>query len=73
MNSIKDFIKQECEDADDINDIKQDIALADNQIKLAPAFPYVKDSDGKNVKIPQSLFSDVIQLIKNKTGSLEYI
>ena len=73
ISAIKDFIKQECEDADDINDIKQDIALADNQVKLAPAFPYVKDSDGKNVKIPQSLFSDVIQLIKNKTGSLEYI
>ena len=73
IKAIKDFIKNDCDDAEDIIDIKEDIALEDNNIELAPSFPYVKDAEGKNVKIPVSLFGDVINLIKNKVGTLEYI
>ena len=73
ISAIKDFISNDCDDADDINEIKEDIAIQQNNIVLAPSFPYVKDSNGKNVRIPQTLFPDIISLIKSKTGSLEYI
>jgi ParB family chromosome partitioning protein len=73
IKAIKDFIKNECDDAEDIIEIKEDIALQDNSIVLAPSFPYVKDKDGKNVKIPTSLFEDVVELIKCKIGTLEYV
>jgi ParB family chromosome partitioning protein len=71
--AIKDFITQECSDADDINAIKEDIALVQNNIKLAPSFPYVEDADGKLIRIPKNLYSDVVALIQSKTGNLEYI
>jgi hypothetical protein len=73
ISAIKDFISQECEDADDINDIKEEIVIAQNNIALAPAFPYVIDSDGKYVKIPKDVFGDVIKLIKIKYNNLEYV
>jgi len=73
IKAIKDFIKNDCDDAEDIIDIKEDITLQENNIVLAPSFPYVMDAEGKNVKIPISLYEDVINLIKTKTGILEYI
>ena len=73
IKAIKDFIKNDCEDAEDIIEIKEDIAIQDNSIVLAPSFPYVKDAEGKNVKIPECLFEDVIELIKYKIGAIEYI
>ena len=72
--AIKDFIRKEYDDAEDINDIKEEIAIKENNVQLAPSFPYVKDEDGKNVKIPENIFTDVITLIKSKTGGvLEYV
>lgn len=74
ITAIKDFIRNDCSDAEDINDIKDDIAIQQNNIILAPSFPYVKDEHGKNIRIPQNLFADVITLIKSKTGGiLQYV
>jgi len=74
ISAIKDFIRNDCSDAEDINDIKDDIAIQQNNIILAPSYPYVKDENGKNVRIPQNLFADIIALIKSKTGGiLEYV
>jgi hypothetical protein len=51
-----------------------DIAIQENNIGLAPSFPYVKDENGTSVKIPEALFPDVITLIKSRSGGiLEYI
>lgn len=74
ISAIKNFIHEECLDAEDIKDIKDEIAIQQNNVKLAPAFPYVRDETGKSVRIPQNLFADVIALIKSKTGGmLEYV
>lgn len=73
IRAIREFVENECDDADDIDDIKQDIAMADNNVKLAPSFPYVRDSSGQNIRIPESLWPDVIQLIKQKMGGLQYV
>jgi ParB family chromosome partitioning protein len=73
ITAIKNFIRNDYDDADDINDIKDDIVIQQNNIELAPSFPYVKDEDGNNVKIPPNLFSDIIVLIKSKSGVLEYV
>jgi len=72
LSAIKDFISQECEDADDINGIKEEIVIAQNNIPLIPSGPHVIDSDGRIVKIPNDSFEDVITLILNKHGKLEY-
>jgi ParB family chromosome partitioning protein len=71
--AIKEFIRNGYTDADDINEIKNNITIEQNQIKLAPAFPYVKDTDGKNVRIPEILFPEIISLIEEHMGALEYI
>jgi ParB family chromosome partitioning protein len=71
--AIKEFIRNGYTDADDINKIKEDITIEQNQIKLAPAFPYVKDTEGKNVRIPEILFPEIISLIEEHMGALEYV
>ena len=74
VSAIKDFIRNEFVDAEDINEIKEEIAIKQNNIKLSPSFPYVTDEEGKDVKIPTHLFVDVIALIRSKTGNqLEYV
>ncbi len=74
ISAIKDFIRSGCKDAEDINDIKEEIAIKQNNILLAPSFPYVNDENGKIVKIPETLFAEVIALIKTKNnGQLEYV
>jgi len=72
--ALKQFVDDECSDADEINEIKEDIAIQHNKITLAPSFPYVIDSNGKFIKIPKHLYSDIIALIKHKSdGNIEYI
>jgi len=71
--TLKQFIADGSSDIDDLIDIKKDVLIQQNNIVLAPSFPYVKDTDGKNVKIPQHLFEDVIALIQTRCGRLEYI
>ena len=74
ISAIKDFIRSGFKDAEDINDIKEEIAIKQNNISLAPSFPYVNDENGKIVKIPETLFAEVIALIKSKNnGQLEYV
>lgn len=74
ISAIKDFIRMEYDDADDINDIKEDIVIKENNVILLPSFPYVIDENRKCVKIPENIFADVITLIKSKTGGvLEYV
>jgi len=70
--ALKQFVKEGLTDAEDLCDIKEDIAMKDNDIKLAPSYPYVKDTEGKNVRIPTQLFSEIISLIQTRCGSLEY-
>ena len=72
--ALKQFVEDECSDADDINDIKEEIAIKQNNISVAPSFPYVIDINGKFIKIPKHLFQDIIILIKNKCeGNIEYV
>ena len=72
-SALRQFVANECEDADDLNEIKQDIAIEQNKIMLAPSFPYVTDKEGKNVRIPETLYEEVIDLIMSRAGSLDYV
>jgi len=71
--ALKQFVNDECSDADEINDIKEDIAIQQNNIKLAPTCPYVTDISGRFIKIPKQLYPEIITLIVNNSDSLEYI
>jgi len=74
ISAIKNFVRKQCKDSEDINEIKDDIVLEQNNIVLAPSFPYVMDEAEKNIRIPPHLFADVIALIKSKMGGvLEYV
>lgn len=63
INAIKTFIRDGC-DAD-IEDIVENVAIQQNNIKLAPSKPYVIDDNGDYVIIPEQLYPKVIELIKN--------
>jgi ParB family chromosome partitioning protein len=66
VNAIKEFVQSGNTDADDIVDIAQDIVIASNKIKLAPSVPYVYDEDtDENIIIPESLYRQVIEMVKN--------
>jgi len=71
--ALKQFVNDECSDAEEINDIKEDIAVQQNNIKLAPTCPYVTDISGRYIKIPKQLYPDIINLIINNSDGLEYI
>jgi len=73
ISALKQFAQSGSDDIDDLNEIKENIAIQQNNIKLAPSFPYIKDSDDKYIRIPTNCYDDIITLIKNKCGSLEYI
>ena len=72
--ALKQFVSDECSDAGEINKIREVIALQHNNISLAPSFPYIIDSTGKFIKIPEHLYSDIIYFIKDKCdGNIEYV
>jgi ParB family chromosome partitioning protein len=72
--ALKQFVADECSDADDINEIKEEIVIQHNNINLAPSCPYVTDNSGRFIKIPKNLYPDVINLIiNNSDNGLEYI
>ena len=74
ITALKQFAQSGSDDIDDLDEIKENIAIQQNNIILAPSFPYVKDnSNNKNVRIPPNCFDDIITLIKNKCGSLDYV
>ena len=72
INAIKKYVSGGYTDEDDFQDIKEDISLFENNIKLAPSYPYVfENSTGKNIRIPDELYDDIIDLIK-VSGSVIY-
>jgi len=72
--ALKQFVNDECSDADDINNIKKGIAIQHNNITLAPTCPYVTDPNGRFIRIPENLYPDIITLIANNSDDgLEYI
>lgn len=74
ISAIKTFISKDCENIKDLQDIKEDIAIQQNNIKFAPSFPYViDDKNDKYVRIPELLYKDIINLIQNKQGYVEYV
>lgn len=65
IGAIKEFIREENTDADDIIEIAENIVLSNNNIKLAPAEPYVYDEETKEfLIIPKSLYKDIVKLIR---------
>lgn len=73
ISALKQFTQSGSDDIDDLDEIKENIAIQQNNIKLAPSFPYITDSAGKDIRIPTNCYDDIIRLIKNKCGTLEYI
>lgn len=72
--ALKQFVSEECSDAEEINEIKKEIAIQHNNLLKAPTCPYVTDLNGRFVKIPEELYPDVITLIVNNSDDgLEYI
>ena len=55
--ALKKFVDDECSDAEEINDIKEEIAIQQNNITLAPSCPYVTDISGRYIKIPKHLYT----------------
>jgi ParB family chromosome partitioning protein len=74
IDAIKRFKQYGNNDINNLNDIKDNIVIQYNNISLAPSFPYVFDnSTNKNVRIPENMFDEIINLIKNKTdGNIFY-
>lgn len=73
VESIKQFIFNHSTNIDDLDTIKKDIVCYSNNIRLAPSFPYVIDKNDKYIKIPETLYEDIINIIQLKTGNIEYI
>ena len=71
--SIKKFNLSKSTDIDDLDTIKEDVVIYSNNIILAPSFPYILDKNNKRIKIPEILFEDIIELIQDKIGTIEYI
>ncbi len=46
------------------DDIKENVVLKNNNIKLVPSVPYVKDSDGNFIIIPEDLYESIIEMIE---------
>jgi hypothetical protein len=70
INAIKEFNLNGDDDIDELDNIKEYIAIKENHIILSPSYPYVFDSIlKKNVRIPESLFEEIVNLIKHKTGN----
>lgn len=62
--AIKQFITNRCENIDDLDSIREEIAIQQNKIELSPSVPYVLDEEGNNVIIPKHLYSKVVALIR---------
>ena len=69
IDAIKIFKRYGMCDIDDLDDIKKDIVLHSNDISFKPSFPYVFDMvTEKNIRIPDNMFDEIVNLIKIKTG-----
>lgn len=68
VDAIKQF-KQQGNNIDSLDGIKDNVVLHHNNISLAPSFPYVFDNTTKkNIRIPDNMFDEIVNLIKLKTG-----
>ena len=74
IDAIKQFKQQGNNDIDILDDIKDNVVLHYNNISLEPSFPYVFDnSTKKNIRIPDNMFDEIINLIRIKTdGNMCY-
>ena len=74
IDVIKQFIKNGTNNISIIDDIKENVVIYHNNIRLSPSFPYVFDKImNKNIRIPDDMYDEIIKLIKNKTnGNLCY-
>lgn len=63
INAIKRYIQNE---SDDIEDIVDEVAIEQNNIKLAPSVPYVIDENKEYIIIPPKLYPAVVKLIKEE-------
>lgn len=74
IDAIKQFKQQGNNDIDILDDIKDNVVLHSNNISLAPSFPYVIDIvSNKNIRIPDNMFDEIVNLIKIKTnGNVSY-
>ena len=74
IDAIKQF-KLNGNDINELEEIRDNIALQQNNIKLAPSFPYVFDVNTKtNIRIPENLYQEIIDLIKIRTcNNLVYL
>jgi len=73
MMTIRQIITTGTTDLEDMQEIRNELILQASNVKLAPSFPYVTTKDGKNVKIPESMYEEIIDLIEVEKGTLEYI
>lgn len=75
IDAIKQFKQQGNNDIDNLDNIKDNVVLHYNNISLQPSFPYVFDnSTEKNIRIPDNMFDEIVNLIKVKTnGNIYYL
>ena len=73
IDAIKQF-KQQGNNIDNLDNIKDNVVLHYNNISLAPSFPYVfENSTKKNIRIPENMFDEIVNFIKIKTdGNMCY-
>ena len=70
IEAIKQFKMNGSNDIDELEDIKLNITLHHNNIISAPSYPYIFDvTSNKNIRIPENMFEEIINLIKEKTDN----
>lgn len=73
VNAIKKFNDNGGSNLNNLDAIKNEIVLNQNSIKLAPSFPYVFDIHTlKNIKIPDNMYEEIVNLIKNSNVDVCY-
>jgi ParB family chromosome partitioning protein len=73
IDAIKQFRLSRTGDINELDEIKENIAILQNNIILAPSYPYVFDSiSNKNILIPLNMYKEIVDLITIKTGNVIY-
>jgi ParB/RepB/Spo0J family partition protein len=68
IDAIKQFIHDGYNDIGNLDDIKDDVVLQYNNIKLEGTYPYVFDNSTKrNIRIPPTMYDEIVTLIKVRT------
>jgi hypothetical protein len=70
IDAIRKFKNSGSDDMNQLEEIRNNIALQQNNIKTVIEFPYVFDvNTDKNILIPENLFQEIVELIKLRTGN----